>query len=112
MIAGLRQREHGAELRREAAGKGYPSEPALEAGHALLERGDRRIADAAVDVPVAAQREKLRRLLGRPEDVGRRLIDRCGARAGRRIGRRAGVNRAGGKAELAFLFMDSGPFAA
>ncbi len=100
MVAGLRQRENGAELRRQPAGEGDRAKPAFEAGHPLLERRNRRIADAAVNVAVAAQREELGRLLGRAEDVGRGLIDRHGARARRRIGRRPGVKGARGKAKL------------
>ena len=61
------------------------AETAFEAGDALFERGDRRVADARVDVAVGAQREEFGGMLGRVEDEARRKVERLRARAGRRI---------------------------
>ena len=64
MIALLRQAQDHDQLRGEPAGGGDRAQPAFEAGQLLFERGDRGIADPAVDVAVRAQREQLGRVLG------------------------------------------------
>ena len=61
----------GQQLGRLAAGGGQRPETALEAGHALLERRHRRVADPAVDVAVLLQREEVRRIGGVLEDEAR-----------------------------------------
>ena len=50
VIAGFAQRGDGQELGGLPAGGRDRADATFEAGHALLERGDGRIADAAVDV--------------------------------------------------------------
>ena len=79
------------------------ADPALQARDALLERGDGRVAEARVDVPVLLQREQVGRVRGVLEHERRRLVDRHGARAGGRIRSRAGVDRAGARAPVAVL---------
>ncbi len=106
MVAGLRERQYRTELRRQPARERDRPEPALQTRHALFEGGDGRVADAAVDVTVAAQREQLRRLLGRAEDVRGRLVDRRGTRTRRRIGYRPRVNCARRETKAA-LVLDS-----
>ena len=101
MVAVLREGENRAELRRQAARKGNRAQASFQARHPLLERGDRRIADAAVDVAVTAQGEEFRRLLGRAEDVGCGLMDRRDARARHRIGRRRPRESRGSKSRIA-----------
>src|SRR5579862_3580173 len=64
MVAGLREREHHAELRRKPAGESDAAEAALQTRHPFFECSDRGIANTAVDVPVTAQRKELRSLLG------------------------------------------------
>ena len=103
MIARLRERQHRAELGGQTARERDRPQAPFEACHPLFECGNRGIADAAVDVTVAAQREQLCRLLGRAEDVRGRLVNRSGARAGRRIGRRSGVKRSRCKTEFSLV---------
>jgi hypothetical protein len=67
----------------------------FERGHPLLEHGGGRVADARVDVAVLLQLEKLRGLIGAVEDVGGRLVNRHGARAGLGVGHVAGMDHAG-----------------
>ena len=73
MVAEARE---GDVLRRQAARGRDRAEAALEARDALLERRDRRVRQARVDVAVLLQCEA-RRGIGRVvEDEGARLVDR------------------------------------
>ena len=69
-----------------------PVPPSMR-GHALLENVGRRIHQARVDVAEFFQREKIRRVIGVFEDVGRRLVNRHRARKRGGIGSLAGVQR-------------------
>ena len=68
---------------------------ALERRDALLEHGDRRVRDPAVDVAGALQVEQPRGVVGVGEDVGGRLVDRHRARASGGVGRLPGMQRQG-----------------
>ncbi len=68
---------------------------AVQRGDALLEHVVRGVHDPRVDVAELAQAEQVRGVLGVPEVVGDRLVDRDGARTGRGIGGCAGVDGAG-----------------
>ena len=65
---------------------------AFERRDALFEHRLRRVHDARVDVAEGLQPEQRGGVVGVVEDVGGRLVDRRGARAGRRIGLGAGVD--------------------
>ena len=94
VVARAREGGERQELRGLPRAGGHRAERALEAGQALLERGDRRVRDAAVDVAVLLQREQVRGVGGVVEDEARRLVDRHGAGAGRGVGHGAGVHGA------------------
>ena len=81
--------------------RGERADAALEARHALLEHRGGRVHDPRVDVAEAVEVEEVGRVLGVLEDVGRRLVDRHGPRAGDRVDALAGVERAGVEAEVA-----------
>src|SRR5947209_8238561 len=103
MIAALRESQNGAELRCETTRKRNRPKPAFQTRHAFFERRDSRIADAAVDMSVAAQLEKFACFLCRVENESGGLVDRCNARTGYGVGRRARVYRAGGESVLTIL---------
>ena len=88
----------GQELGRLPARRGHRTDAALEAGHPLLERGDGRVGDAAVDVAVLLQGEQVGGVGGVLEHEARRLVDRHGPGAGRRIRSPPGVDRPGAEA--------------
>ena len=94
VLAGLRELGEQQRLGRLPAAGRDGADPALEAGHALLERGDRRVAEARVDVPVLLQREQVGGVLDVLEHERGRLVDRHRPRAGGRVGPPAGVDRA------------------
>ena len=75
------------ELGRLPAGRRHRADAALEAGDALLERGDGRVADAAVDVAELLQGEEIGGVGGVLEHEAGRLEDGHGPGAGRRSGR-------------------------
>src|SRR3546814_2932685 len=107
MAAAARQCKHGQRQRRLTAGRGESPDPALECRHALLEHGDGRVRDPRIDVSGALEVEQARRPVDVGKDVGGRLVDRRGARAGRRIGLLAGVQAEG--IELEQLRIDHWP---
>ena len=85
------------------------ADPALEARDPLLERGDRRIAQARVDVPVLLQREQIGRILGVLEHERGGLVDRDRARTRGRVRARAGVDCAGAHPPIPVLRLAHGP---
>ena len=95
VIAGAEQRRDGDVHRRHAARRAHRADAALQRRQALLEHRRRRIRDPAVDVARPLQVEQRRGLIGIVEDVGRRLIDRHGARAVHRIRMLAGMQAQG-----------------
>jgi hypothetical protein len=101
LITRRKERHQRDELRRHAAGDGERAGRAFKRGHAFLEDGRGRVADARVDVAVLLQLEKLRGLVGVVEDVGGRLVNRHGPRAGVRVGNVAGVDHPGLKTKFA-----------
>ncbi len=103
VIAVLREREHDAELRGEAARERNCAQTVFQARHAFFERRHGRIAYAAVDMAVAAQLKELGCLLGRAEDISCRLINGRDARAGYGVGRCARVDGTCRESELAIL---------
>ena len=72
----------------------------LERRDALLQHVGRRVHDAGVDVAELLESEKVRGVLGIPELVARRLVDRDGAGTGGRVGFLAGVQGLRAEAEL------------
>ncbi len=86
VIAGAGQRGDGEMQRRHAARRRHGADAALERREAFFEHGDGRIGDAAIDVAGALEIEQRRGMFGVAVDVGRRLVDRDGARAVVRIG--------------------------
>ena len=99
VVAGLGQRGEGDELGGHARGRGHRTDAALEGGDALLERGDRGVADPRVDVAVLLQGEEVGGVVGVLEDEGRGLVDRDGAGAVLGVGGAAGVQGAGAETE-------------
>ena len=94
VLAGLGELGDQQRLGGLAAGGGDRADPALEAGDALLERRDGRVAEPRVDVPVLLEREQVGGVLDVLEHERGRLVDRHLARAGGRIGPAARVDRA------------------
>ena len=94
MAARPHQRHHRERERRLARRRADRADAALERREPLFEHRRRRVRDARIDVARARQVEQRGRLVGVAEDVGRGLVDRHGARAGRRVGPVAGVDRA------------------
>ncbi len=92
--------------RRLAACRGDGADAAFECRDALLEHGDRRIRDAAVDMAGALEVEERGRLVDILEDEGGGLVDGHGAGARRRIGSLAGMEREG--VEFEVLGIDHG----
>ena len=87
--ARLHDRLEHERLRRVARRGGQACRAAFERRDALLEHGDRRIHDPRIDVAEDLKIEQRRGLIGAVEHIGRGLIDRRDARAGRGIGLRA-----------------------
>ncbi len=78
--------------------------PALEIGDPALECVGGRVHDARVDVSELLEAEKAGGVFRAVEDVARGGVDGDGARVRRRVGFfLADVNRAGSKADGAFL---------
>ena len=95
LVARLHQREEGQELRRMTRRRGDRGAPALERRDPLLEHRHGRVGQPRIDVAEIVQVEERGGVIDVVEHIGRRLIDRGRARAGRRIGRGAGMDRAG-----------------
>jgi hypothetical protein len=93
LVARPHQRVEGDELGGMAGRHGKGGRAAFERGDLGFENRLGGVHDAGVDVAEGPQREQVGRVLDVLEDVGRRLVDRRGARAGRRVGLRAGVDR-------------------
>ena len=72
---------------------------AFERRHTLLKNSLGRVRDAGIDVAESLEIEQRRGVLGVLEDIGRGLIDRCGARArgGVRLGARMDCERVEGR---------------
>ena len=92
LVARLQQRVEGEHLRRVARGDGKRRRAAFERRDALLQHRLGRVHDARIDVAEGLEIEQSRRVLGIVEDIGRGLIDRRGARAGRGVGLGAGMD--------------------
>ena len=91
MIAGIEQRGDRQMHRGHAARRADRADAALERGEPLFKHGGRRIGNSRIDVPGAFEIEQRGGVIGILKDVGRRLIDRHGARAGHGIRMLAGV---------------------
>ncbi|TPW13306.1 MAG: cystathionine-beta-synthase domain harboring protein [Acidimicrobiaceae bacterium] len=102
MVACLAKRADGEELGRLAARGGDSPDATLEAGDALLERGDGGVGDAAVDVAVLLQREQVGRVRRVLEHEARGLEHRYRPRSGGRVGPRPGVDGTRAKAPGTF----------
>ena len=95
LVAGPHQREEGQELRRVPRRGGDRGAAALEGREPFFQHGDGRVGQPRIDVAEIVQIEERGGVVDVVEHIGRRLIDRRRARAGRRIGRGAGMDRAG-----------------
>ena len=98
IVARLHQRMERQELCRMARRHNQCRSAAFECCDARLEHALRRVADARVDVAEGFEAEQRRGVIGIIEDVGRGLVDRRDAGAGRGIGGGAGVDGERGKA--------------
>ena len=95
VVARLGDVEDGEGLGGLAGGERDGGQPALERGDALLEHVLGGVHDPRVDVAELGEPEQRGGVLGVAERVGRGLVDRGGARAGRRVGRGARVHLLG-----------------
>ena len=100
VVADLAQRADDQEFRRHATGGGDCTDTAFETREAFLERGDGRIADAAVHVAELLQGEEIGSIGGVFEHETGGLEDRDGACPGDRFGMGTGVDRPGAKRPL------------
>ena len=94
LVARPHQREEGEELGRMPGSGGHRGAAALEGRQPFLEHRDGRVGQPRIDVAEIVQVEERGGVVDVVEHVGRRLIDRRRARAGRRVGRGAGMDRA------------------
>ncbi len=93
-VAALPHQRRDRQVQRGLARRGADrADAALERGEALLEHGDGRVGDPAVDVAGALEVEQRRGVVDALKHVGRRLVDRHRARAEHRVGVLAGVER-------------------
>ena len=74
---------------------GHRGPAALEGREPFFQHRDGRVGQPRIDVAEIVQIEERGGVVDVVEHIGRRLIDRRRARAGRRIGRSAGMDRAG-----------------
>jgi len=95
MPPGARQGGHRQMQRRLSAGGGNGPDAAFERGHALLEHGVGRVADAAIDVTGALEVEQRRRVVARLEHERGAQVDRQRAGTGAGVGGGAGVQGQG-----------------
>ncbi len=100
MVTALAQGADDEEFGRHATGGRDRTDATFEAGEALLERRDRWIADAGVDVAVLLQREEIGGVGGVLEDETGGLEDRDRSCPRGRLGVGAGVDRPGAKRPL------------
>ncbi len=91
VIAGAGEGRDGEVHRRHPARRAERADAAFERGDALFKHRRRRVGDARIEMAGAFEVEERSGVVGIIEDVGRRLIDRHGARAGRRVGALTGV---------------------
>ncbi len=91
VVARAHERGDGEVHRGHAARRADRADAGFERRNPFLQNGGRRIGDAGVDVAGALQIEQRGRMVGILKDVGRRLVDRNGARAGHRIRMLPGV---------------------
>ena len=75
-FAGLDQREEGQDLGGVSRGGAGRAAAALQAGNALLQRGDGRIAETGVDEAEGLEVEQGRRMVGVVERIRRGLVNR------------------------------------
>ena len=97
VVAGVEQRGDGEVHRGHAARRADRADAGFQRRQPFLQHGGRRVGDAGVDVAGALQIEQRGRMVRILKDVGRRLVDRNGARAGHRIGMLAGMQAQGFK---------------
>ncbi len=95
MIAGLGQVQDRQRLGRLAGRHRERSHTPLERADPLLENVLRGVHDPGVDVAGLTEGEQRGGMVGVPEDVARRLVDRDRTRPGRRVRLGAGVDLAG-----------------
>ena len=93
MVAAAAEGRDREELRRLAARRGDRADRPLEARDALLERGDRRVRDTAVDRAVLLQGEEVGGVRGVLEHEAGGLVHRHGPGARAGIRRRPCVDR-------------------
>ena len=93
LVAHLRDVQQGQRGRRLPGRNAQRARAALDRGDALLEHVGGRVHDPRVDVAELLEGEQVRRVVGVFEDVGGRLVNRHGPRAGGRVGDLAGVQR-------------------
>jgi hypothetical protein len=86
VAARAHQRGNGQVQRGLAAGRGNGADAAFERGHALLQHGVGRVADAAVDMAGALQVEQRGRVVAGLEHERGAQVDGHGARAGGGVG--------------------------
>jgi hypothetical protein len=86
-VAGLREVQERERLRGLAAGRRDGRDAALELGDPALEDVRRGVHEARVDVPELAQPEEAGGVVRPVEHVGRRRVDRDGARVRGGVGR-------------------------
>ena len=82
---------HGKVNRRRATGEGQRGDTSVKAGQPLFEHIVGRVHHPRIDVAALAQGEEIGAVRGAAKAVGRRAVDRYGARLRRRIGCLAGV---------------------
>src|ERR1700722_20236693 len=78
-----------------ARGRADGPAPALQAGDALLQHRDGRVAQARIDIAVALQVEERGGVVDILENIGGGLVDRGRARTGGGVGGGSGMNGKG-----------------
>ena len=101
MVAGLGDVEQGERGRRLTGAHEQGADAALERGDALLDDVLSRVHDPRVDVAGLREAEQVCCVLGVPEDVRRRRVDRQRARPRGGVGHLPGVDLAGLEAPAA-----------
>ncbi len=91
MVARAQQRDDGEVHRGHAACGANGAHAAFQCRKPLFQNGGRRVGNAGVDVAGALQIEQGCRVVRILKDIGSRLVDRNGARAGHGIGMLASV---------------------